>query len=207
MKNTQKGFLLPFLIILVVLLVIGGVYMVYRHDNTNWKTYTNNQHGYTLDYPDNVKVDLAGIGFDGTKWIDYSPESAISTTTKWYASTCVGVNSNDSIWYINILADAAFSQVPCGGTGTSSNNHPGTDIFVSNGEQASSTGRIEGDGSGATFYFNLSKDISVEYGIHATSSLSEQNYQRALNSIHSVLSTLKTMEDFVPTTPPNNGKG
>ncbi|MDO8561249.1 MAG: hypothetical protein Q7S05_00275 [bacterium] len=171
----------------------------------DWKTYTNSQHGYTIQYPTDVKVDLSGVGWDGTKWINYSPSDSISSTTDWYASTCITLSKGD--WYIHILADAGFSGVPCGSTGTSATNRPGNDTVVVNGKQIAVIGRIESDRSAATFNFSLNDKVSIEYGIVAKTTLSEQDYQVALNALHAVLSTLKPIQDFTPVLPPPNGRG
>jgi hypothetical protein len=67
MKNYQKGFA-PIIIALIVAVVLGGGYLVYKNkkaeaptpvadtsvatDTSNWKTYTNTKYGFTFNYTD-----------------------------------------------------------------------------------------------------------------------------------------------------------
>ncbi len=55
MNNSQKGFISPIILALIVLLVVGGGAYVYVH-TANWKTYTNTKYGYTLSYPGDVSL-------------------------------------------------------------------------------------------------------------------------------------------------------
>lgn len=170
----------------------------------DWKTYTNAQHGYTIQYPADVEITLWGDGVG-----HYTLTDSITTTTSWYASTCVTLSKKN--WYVSILADAAFSATPCGATGTSATNHSTSDTVTVNGKQITVTGRIESDRSGAIFHFGLNDKVSVEYGVttfEATKAgLSEQDYQAALDALHAVLTTLKPIQNFTPTPPPPNGRG
>lgn len=62
--NCHKGFISPLLLALIALLLIGGGTYVYVQKNqtnqsattqtSDWKTYTNTQYGYTLNYPEDV---------------------------------------------------------------------------------------------------------------------------------------------------------
>lgn len=179
--------------------------LVQKNTVSNWQTYTNSQHGYWISFPQNTKVNLLGVGFDGTKWTSYSPENSMSPTTSWYASTCVSISDSSGDWYIYIASNS--SQVPCSATGTSANNYPSSDTLVINGTQIVATGRVEKDKSGAVFNFNLNKIVTIEYVIQNRTGIgmSEQDYQNALVSIHNILSTLKTVKDFVPILPLDDG--
>ena len=62
MKNTQKGFIIPIAIAVIVLLIAGGTYLAVKRDEesirkveqsrtSDWKTYTNPGYGFSLQYP------------------------------------------------------------------------------------------------------------------------------------------------------------
>jgi hypothetical protein len=61
MKNTQKGFIVPLLIVIIVLLGIGGVY-VYKNKkeavavNNNLKTFTHSTGAFSFAYPKELTV-------------------------------------------------------------------------------------------------------------------------------------------------------
>lgn len=80
MKNSQKGFVLPLLLIIIAaLLVAGGAYVYVQNKQTNqmsdvtlpdqttptaqtsntqtadWKTYTNSQYSFSFQYPANLE--------------------------------------------------------------------------------------------------------------------------------------------------------
>ncbi len=93
MKNSQKGFLVPLLLVIIAVLVIGGGIYIYNNkkaeapivpntqtqasdqtqqtntqqitpvnsansqvDTSNWKTYTDTDHGFSIDYPSGTKI-------------------------------------------------------------------------------------------------------------------------------------------------------
>ncbi len=171
-----------------------------------WKTYINNQHGYTIQYPPGIDIVLVGTG-DAIS-AESVTTSAISTTTVWYASTCINVSQADTPWYINISTDSNFSQVPCGPTGTAADDHPVQDSLMVAGENITTHGISETNHADASFRFNLGK-IYVNYGIASTSTvgLSDEDYQNNLKLMHAIIATLKPIQNFVPSAPPDNGRG
>ena len=218
MKNSHKGFIaLPLLIAIVVaVLAVGGGAYVYVHNKqanqpavvisnvqatsttqtadgsttltTGWKTYTNSQHGYSISYPTDSKITL--VGYDK----GYVLEDNISSTTNWYASTCVQIERR-SYWNILISADSQYSSNPCGPTGTSATNHRAIDTFIVNGKEIKAGGLVRAD-SGGFFSFAASNNIGFIYFVNASSSL---------DLLHPVLSTFKLIPNFTPIAPPYNG--
>ena len=68
MKKSQKGFVTPLIIILVLLISGTGFYflstkkditspgLIVPNEKTNWKTYTNKDYNFTLSYPSNWTI-------------------------------------------------------------------------------------------------------------------------------------------------------
>lgn len=153
---------------------------------SDWKTYVNSQHGYTISYPSNI----------------YQLEDMS-------ASACVvlrdGSTVDDSTWYISIM-DTRSVQGPdthCGASAPSNFFSTTTDTINLEGKQFTADGYARR----ATIYFRftLRGYLLVEYGMAPVNGLSDQDYQAALDSIHAILSTLGLDPNFIPSGLPANG--
>ena len=64
MKNSQKSFMISLIIVIVVILAIGGVFYFNKGKvpvfssviHNDWKTYTNKEAGYSIQYPQDVTI-------------------------------------------------------------------------------------------------------------------------------------------------------
>ncbi len=234
MKNYNRGFSNTVTLIVILLVIIGGGFVywsinkpvektdisktddtatvneqnvptqtIVQNDPTaGWKLYTNTYHGYSVKYPSNVTVSLVGIGFRNNEWVTNSLEDNLSYVDAWRSSTCVSINDTESSWYIKIARE---SIGPCGPTGVGSGAKRATEIVVVDGRQIIAEGFVDSDGLGSMFYFSLSSDVHVNYGINKSVNLNE--YQEKLNYIHLILTTLNVLPNFVPSPRPNEGRG
>lgn len=69
MKNLQKGFVVPILIIIVVLLVGFGVF--YFTEKSSSLRYSNEQYGFSFDYPKTLTLENIQNGFSLSHSIPY----------------------------------------------------------------------------------------------------------------------------------------
>lgn len=229
MKTITRGFIVPALIIVVALLIAGGgAYVltqkkaespkntetatlpeatstIHTSDvsiaNTVWKTYTNSQHGWTVQYPPNVQVALVG---DGNSHLLSEP---LSAAVDWYASTCVIFTDPRDSWSVRIASDSSFSAVPCGPTGMGASVTRTMDTVTVDGSQITAIGFASSDTSGdaSNFGFNLSYGKGVSVGYEITGD--REQYQQNLDVVHAILKTLRPIKNFVPVSPPPNGRG
>jgi hypothetical protein len=219
MKNSHKGFILPLLLIIIALAFVGGGAYVYLQNKqsgqpetvspvtqtattsvaqtSDLKTYTNAQHGYSVSYPATVTTTLASGDFSTGVWSSLSQSGQ-----DWYKSSCVVLRDANQKWIIYISSNKG--SVLCGsGAGNGMGKPMGqttADSFNLNGEQMHLEGTKED--SSSDFNFDLNSYVHVEYGVEADTTLSEQDYQSALDSAHTVLTTLKPLPGFVPSNPP-----
>ena len=232
MRNPQSGFVIPLLLVLIVLVVFGGGAYFYvekpktlqlqtpsttttsatatptvaQNETANWKTYTNIQHGYSIQYSASANVILNGSGWGANnKWVTYTLEDSISSTTDWYASTCVEIVDANHKWSVSILAETNFSGSSCSArTGTSVTNIRIEDTFTVDGKQFKAAGLGEPDWSNGDYNSSLNNRVGVTYVIFGNNNA---DYQSALNVVHQILSTLKLVPNFVPSNPPPKGRG
>ncbi len=78
MKNSQKGFIVPLLLAVIAILVVGSGIYIYSSkkastvvpvgvnnnvasSTSNWQTYTNNQYGFSFQYPQNMHIDVLKV--------------------------------------------------------------------------------------------------------------------------------------------------
>lgn len=215
MKNPYVRVVLA-IVAIIILLIIVAVVDHASHKSQPVETapslsmgdtimfYTNSYHGYGLAYPGNVQLRLVGTGggINGTN--GYIPEDLISTTTAWYASTCVVLSDASSTWFIRIASDSNLSGAACTATGRSSDGHPEQDTLTVNGKRVNVVGDVEPDYASSVYDFPLSNTITVEYGV---SNGNSKNYYTILSSVNSLLSSLTLLPHFVPSLPPPNGRG
>ena len=100
MENNQKGFVVPIVIAIVVLLAVGGgayIYVNKSSDSTNWLTYKNANKSYEFTYPKYAKViesnDVVSDttiqltqGFDVTFDVQTSPDDGYLCLSNPYKS-------------------------------------------------------------------------------------------------------------------------
>jgi hypothetical protein len=185
---------------------IPAVATTTKNSASDWKTYVNSQHGYTISYPPNTSIAFVGRG-DGELL-----ENLTSSTARWYASSVIILSDTNRTWFIEVMYDVNHSTKPCsaeqelfkkemeqlGATQTS------FDTFNLNGLQIFAVNSPGGFsfclGSSSPFlgvqYGTDSSDISGQQG-----NLSEQDYRSRLNSMHDILSTLKLDPNFTPSIP------
>ncbi len=75
MKN-QKGFLILTVILAIVFVAVVGMigYWVYKpYYSSNWKTYTNNEYGFQIKYPQTFSI---------TKDVNYAPRIILENAAK-----------------------------------------------------------------------------------------------------------------------------
>ncbi len=175
-------------------------------------TYINKQHGYEISYPVNAKISFEGLDMTESEKKELRKTHA-STSVDWYDSTCVRVSSNDGNnlsragWSVQISSESQFSASPCAPTGLSSTSHRAKDTLVLNGKNMEATGWVENDNSSRWFSLPVSvsgRTITVVYEMNTKSAAQQVEYLRIL---HDIISTLKIQESFVPTTPPDIGRG
>jgi hypothetical protein len=89
MKNSQKGFIIPFIIAIIALLAIGGgVYMYEKgrsqqtdtslvSQGASLKTYTNSENSFSFQYPSYARIQV-----DSTNGITASFELAVLSNTE-----------------------------------------------------------------------------------------------------------------------------
>ncbi len=70
MKNKQKGFIIPFLLVIIALIVIGGGVYIYNKNSVETpdkssKTYTNTQYKFSFNYPSVFTISNQNIGQEG----------------------------------------------------------------------------------------------------------------------------------------------
>lgn len=74
MKNSQKGFVVPILIVIALLVIGGGIYYYSKNrqplalnyngvETKDWKTYTNQKYGFSFNYPPTLTAsELSPVG-------------------------------------------------------------------------------------------------------------------------------------------------
>ena len=91
MKNDQKSLTTPILVVVIVILLIVVCYISFRNStpivlnsnnlkNTDWKTYTNTQYGFSFQYPPYLKQVSAAM--EGDKFVVFLQDSTAANTIR-----------------------------------------------------------------------------------------------------------------------------
>jgi len=217
MKNSQRGFIVPLITIIALLLIGGGAYVYMNkyqqkqnvstteansvsttttqnssitNATVNWKTYTNNKYGYQIQYPENSVI------------------SALDSN-----GHTVDVSNNS--YTINIKSEAIFLSI-LGGTYDGPGNGPGAvdtpvkENIVLNGQTYSAGGflsdgnvylqRFGGSNGGTSKNMTVSsiKGFHITYGFNAVDkgqqTVNQNDVDAAGKLVKEILSTFKIID-------------
>ncbi len=107
MKNLQRGFIVPLLIVIAVLVIGGGIYFYSKNkakditiDTQNWKIYTNTKYGFSFKYPETWFIretpDKTNVDFSKSELTANDPQGATKVFAKFYISTPLYSNKEGS---------------------------------------------------------------------------------------------------------------
>ncbi|MBP6948483.1 MAG: peptidoglycan-binding protein [Candidatus Pacebacteria bacterium] len=144
----------------------------------SWKTYTNKEKGYQIKYPFNAKLTVSNL-------------SCLQIDTVEFGSVYINSESGD----------------PCGTpTGVSNSSSNVTSTLFIDSKEYNFSGRQNYNNAYSFFAGNISDKLSLVYGVeHRNSSslnpeelgsLTETEYQKALDSAKKVLSTFKILPNI-----------
>ncbi|MDO8604009.1 MAG: hypothetical protein Q7K40_01185, partial [bacterium] len=140
----------------------------------DWKTYTSTTKGYSISYPADAKIDTSNL-------------------------SCVRIDTGEfGSVYIN-----AGSQNPCGEpTGIGLGNTKISENVTIGGKQYPASGFRADDNSNSFLSFSLSGKIMITYGVSHSGTLTNTEYQTAIDSAKKIVSTMKLLTTNTSTSVP-----
>ena len=175
MKNSQKGFVIPLLIVIIGVLIVGGGIYFYKQkglgsssavasqqliDTSSWSTYTSQEYGFSFKYPTTMQVD------DISQTDKYGPVEIIELVVKYTSNP----TTNNRI---NILvrdkSQIGVLKNVLGNLKSTSNIQPGGvpmqlfDSYVSQGNATFETAVFEIGNSGVSVVYRSDDPVLSPY--------------------------------------------